>query len=163
MLNPISTLPYTLSLADAAATRDLGWQLGQVLPPGTVLLLEGELGSGKTTLVQGLGAGLGITDAIDSPTFTLVNEYLDGRMPLYHLDLYRLSAAEVADLALATYWDGIEVEPGIVAIEWAERLPSQPPSYLLLQLTYDAIAGRQVRLDAIGDWVTLAPILFASA
>lgn len=151
MLNTISALPCTLKLADAAATRDFGWQLGQVLPPGTVLLLEGELGSGKTTLVQGLGAGLGITDAIDSPTFTLVNEYLDGRTPLYHLDLYRLSPAEVADLALETYWDGLEVEPGIVAIEWAERLPSKPANYLLLQLTYDEIAGRQVRLAAIGS------------
>lgn len=152
MLNTVSTLPCTLTLVDAAATHDLGWQLGQVLPPGTVLLLEGELGSGKTTLVQGLGAGLGITDAIDSPTFTLVNEYLEGRIPLYHLDLYRLSAAEVIDLALETYWDGIEVEPGIVAIEWAERLPTPPDRYLQLQLTYDAIAGRQVRLDAIGSW-----------
>jgi tRNA threonylcarbamoyladenosine biosynthesis protein TsaE len=151
MLESVSTFPQTLMLADATATRELGIQLGKTLPPGTVLLLEGDLGSGKTTLVQGIGVGLGIADSVDSPTFTLVNEYLDGRVPLYHLDLYRLSPAEVADLSLETYWEGIEVEPGIVAIEWAERLPYKPTRYLLIQLTYDAIAGRQVTLNAIGS------------
>lgn len=150
MLEAVSTFPQTLMLADETATRELGIQLGKTLPPGTVLLLEGDLGSGKTTLVQGIGVGLGIADSVDSPTFTLVNEYLEGRIPLYHLDLYRLSPAEVADLSLDTYWDGIEVEPGIVAIEWAERLPYKPTCYLLVQLTYDAIAGRHVTLNAIG-------------
>lgn len=159
-----SAFPCTLTLTDATATRQLGIQLGQVLPPGSVLLLEGDLGSGKTTLVQGIGAGLGIAEAIDSPTFTLVNEYLEGRSPLYHLDLYRLSPAEVADLTLETYWEGIEVEPGIVAIEWAERLPSKPTSYLLLQLGYTATDGRQITLHPIGqfDPELLRPLLLTS-
>lgn len=150
MLEAVSTFPHTLMLADETATRELGMQLGKTLLPGSVLLLEGDLGSGKTTLVQGIGAGLGIADAVDSPTFTLVNEYLDGRVPLYHLDLYRLSPTEVAALSLETYWEGIEVEPGIVAIEWAERLPYKPDRYLVIQLTYNENAGRQVTLNVIG-------------
>ncbi|PSN11073.1 tRNA (adenosine(37)-N6)-threonylcarbamoyltransferase complex ATPase subunit type 1 TsaE, partial [filamentous cyanobacterium CCP5] len=93
-----------LTLPDTSTTHDLGQQLGRCLPAGTVLLLRGDLGSGKTTLVQGLGTGLGITEAISSPTFNLVNEYLDGRVPLYHIDLYRLDPAEVDGLLLDIYW-----------------------------------------------------------
>ncbi|KAB1986703.1 tRNA (adenosine(37)-N6)-threonylcarbamoyltransferase complex ATPase subunit type 1 TsaE, partial [Haemophilus parainfluenzae] len=81
---------------------------------------------GKTTLVQGIGAGLGIVDPLSSPTFTLINEYPEGRIPLYHVDLYRLDPAQVEQLYLDLYWEGEEVEPGIVAIEWAERLTYQP-------------------------------------
>src|SRR4028118_407740 len=110
----------TIFLADAEATRSLGLSLGQSLPAGSVILLEGDLGAGKTTLVQGIGEGLGISDPIVSPTFTLINEYMEGRLPLYHLDLYRLEAKQVAALNLETYWEGVEVTPGIVAIEWAE-------------------------------------------
>lgn len=144
--------PYTLSLGNPTATRQLGIELGKRLPEGSVLLLEGDLGSGKTTLVQGVGAGLGIADTIDSPTFTLINEYTEGRSPLYHLDLYRLNAAEVADLTLETYWDEAEVEPGIVAIEWAERLLRKPPDYLQIQLTYTESDGRQVTLLPVGQF-----------
>lgn len=146
------TFPHTLHLPTAAAMHEFGQRLGRVLPVGSVLLLEGDLGSGKTTLVQGLGAGLGITDAIDSPTFTLINEYLDGRSPLYHLDLYRLEPAEVADLRLETYWEGIEVEPGIVAIEWADRLPLLPRDYLHLRLTHAEPEGRQITLTPVGQF-----------
>jgi tRNA threonylcarbamoyladenosine biosynthesis protein TsaE len=136
----------TLRLSQAAETHRLGQILGQHLPAGTVLLLEGDLGSGKTTLVQGLGAGLGITDTIDSPTFTLINEYLQGRVPLYHVDLYRLSPAEVDDLYLETYWEGQEVEPGILAIEWADRLRYLPEQPLRIELSTDATGGRQAIL-----------------
>lgn len=139
----------TIFLPDAAATRSLGIALGQTLPAGSVLLLEGELGSGKTTLVQGLGEGLSIQDAIDSPTFTLINEYFEGRLPLYHLDLYRLDATATAALSLETYWDGTEAELGIVAIEWAERLPYKPSSYLEVRLTYDVKMGRHVTIRLI--------------
>ncbi|NDJ19237.1 tRNA (adenosine(37)-N6)-threonylcarbamoyltransferase complex ATPase subunit type 1 TsaE [Myxacorys almedinensis A] len=139
-----------LTLADADATRDLGIRLGRSLPAGTVLLLEGDLGSGKTTLTQGIGAGLGIKDSIESPTFTLINEYLDGRVPLYHFDLYRLERSQTATLHPDLYWEGIEVEPGIVAIEWAERLLYKPEAYLKLRLTYQT-TGRQAELSAIGQ------------
>jgi tRNA threonylcarbamoyladenosine biosynthesis protein TsaE len=130
-------MPHVLSLADANATYNLGVELGRSLPPRSILLLEGDLGAGKTTLVQGIGAGLGIQDSIDSPTFTLINEYRDGRVPLYHCDLYRLSPLEVDELHLELYWDAIEVEPGIVAIEWSERLRYKPDRSLTIQLQHD--------------------------
>lgn len=136
-------------LADAEATRRLGIDLGQSLVAGSVLLLEGDLGSGKTTLVQGIGEGLGITESIVSPTFTLINEYLEGRLPLYHLDLYRLQSQEVTQLNLETYWNEREYPLGIVAIEWAERLIIKPPTYLQLRLTY-ADERRQVEIFNYG-------------
>lgn len=153
----------TFSLPDATATQQLGLILGQVLPAGSTLLLEGDLGRGKTTLVQGIGRGLGITESIDSPTFTLINEYTEGRLPLYHLDLYRLQPNDVTALNLESYWEGIEYPPGIMAIEWAERLPYKPPTYLLMQLR-DRLApsspdeelerdqGRYVDLTSVGGF-----------
>jgi tRNA threonylcarbamoyladenosine biosynthesis protein TsaE len=137
----MSQFPQMLELADELATRSLGIHLGNSLPAGSVILLQGDLGAGKTTLVQGIGEGLGISDPVDSPTFTLINEYPDGRVPLYHLDLYRLTGAEVEALYLETYWNG-EMALGIVAIEWAERLPYLPPNYVQIQLTHEAIGRR---------------------
>lgn len=128
-----------------------------------MLCLQGDLGSGKTTLVQGLGIGLGITEAIDSPTFTLINEYVGGRLPLYHFDLYRLEPADVVTLAPEIYWEGIETEPGIVAIEWSERLPYHPDTYLHIQLQADDSAaqgdpGRMAILTPVGSFV-LPPLM----
>ena len=141
-----------LFLTDALATRSLGVILGQSLPTGSVILLSGDLGAGKTTLVQGIGQGLGITDAIVSPTFTIINEYPEGRIPLYHLDLYRLQQTEVQVLNLESYWEGIELPLGIVAIEWAERLPYLPPTYLHLYLTYATPNGRNAELTPFGGF-----------
>jgi tRNA threonylcarbamoyladenosine biosynthesis protein TsaE len=139
-----------INLGDAAATQAIGVELGNSLTAGSVILLTGELGSGKTTLVQGLAQGLGIVDPIVSPTFTIINEYFSGRLPLYHLDLYRLDPAEVDELNLDTYWQGIETEPGIMAIEWAERLSYLPPTYLRVELSYDPIYGRIAKISS-GD------------
>lgn len=112
------------------------------------MLLSGDLGSGKTTLIQGLGLGLGIADPISSPTFTLVNEYPEGRVPLYHIDLYRLAGEEVTDLYLEAYWDDREAVPGIVAIEWAERLTDPPCAALRIALAYAEGGGRCAILSA---------------
>ncbi|BAZ02292.1 hypothetical protein NIES37_63040 [Tolypothrix tenuis PCC 7101] len=143
-------------LANAEATLNLGISLGKSLHAGSVILLEGDLGAGKTTLVQGIGQGLGITESIVSPTFTIINEYTEGRLPLYHLDLYRLEPQEVAALNLETYWEGFEVTPGIVAIEWSERMPYQPDSYLSIYLTYGNEGDRLAEITpynvGIGDW-----------
>ncbi len=139
-----------LFLQDAKATQQLGVHLGQTLRAGSVLLLEGDLGSGKTTLVQGLGVGLEIQEPIDSPTFTLINEYTGGRLPLYHFDLYRLGSEETQSLHPELYWEGVEMEAGIVAIEWADRLPYKPEDYLLIQLFHEADRGRKIQLTAIG-------------
>jgi tRNA threonylcarbamoyladenosine biosynthesis protein TsaE len=137
-----------VNLPDANATQRLGIDLGKSLAAGSVILLTGDLGSGKTTLVQGLAQGMQIDEAIVSPTFTIINEYLNGRLPLYHLDLYRLSKAEVDDLHLESYWSGLETELGIVAIEWAERLSYLPDEYLRIELTYDPVDGRIARISS---------------
>ena len=133
-------------LPDMEATQQLGITIGETLTAGSVILLEGDLGAGKTTLVQGIGKGLGIIDSIVSPTFTLINEYTEGRIPLYHLDLYRLESQEVIGLNLESYWEGIEVIPGIVAIEWAERMPYLPNSYLKISLNYGENGARQAEI-----------------
>ncbi len=137
-------------LSDAEATHQFGVELGRSLLQGSILLLDGDLGSGKTTLVQGIGEGLGIVEPIVSPTFTLINEYSHGRLPLYHLDLYRLEPADVEALNLETYWDDQETPLGIVAIEWPERLPYPPASYLKILLTHGPEGGRLVQWDAVG-------------
>lgn len=126
-----------ISLKDASASQHLGMILVETLKANSVILLEGDLGTGKTTLVQGIGKGLGIDEAIVSPTFTIINEYTQARLPLYHLDLYRLETSEILALNLETYWEGIEVLPGIVAIEWAQRMPYKPEMYLTIHLTHE--------------------------
>ena len=141
----------SIFLADLAATQHLGMMLGQTLPAGSVILLEGDLGCGKTSLIQGLGQGLGIVDSIVSPTFTLINEYHEGRVPLYHLDLYRLTPQQVDDLYLETYWQGVEVPLGIVAIEWSERLQHRPSDYLFVGLFHQGQA-RRAEVKAVGTF-----------
>lgn len=114
-------------------TQLLGRHLGKVAVKGDLILLEGELGTGKTCLVQGIAHGLGIKQYAFSPSFVLIREYY-GRLPLYHIDLYRLdSVAEVADLGLEEYI----YNDGICVIEWAEKgLPVLPQDYLLITIEY---------------------------
>lgn len=140
------------SLAGVEQTRSLGISLGRTLGAGSVIFLEGDLGSGKTTLVQGIGAGLGINESIVSPTFTLINEYTEGRLPLYHIDLYRLQPQEVAALHLETYWEGVEFPLGIMAVEWADRLQYKPPGYLQIHLNYSGDRDRIVEIFHIGNF-----------
>ncbi|PSP17598.1 MAG: tRNA (adenosine(37)-N6)-threonylcarbamoyltransferase complex ATPase subunit type 1 TsaE [Cyanobacteria bacterium QS_8_64_29] len=140
----------SLTVPDEGATQQLGERLGRVLEAGSVVLLRGDLGAGKTTLIRGIGAALGVREPIVSPTFTLINEYPQGRLPLYHLDLYRLQPAEVAELEPDRYWESTEVPPGIAAVEWAERLPERPPSYLEIWLTLASGEARWARLQAAG-------------
>lgn len=137
-----------LFLPNTEATYNLGISLGETLSAGTVILLEGDLGAGKTTLVQGIAKGLGIEDFILSPTFTLVNEYLEGRIPLYHLDLYRLNPSEVEQMFLEIYWEGVELPLGITAIEWPERLIDKPDNYLEIKLIHSD-HGRQILINSI--------------
>ena len=99
-------------------TEALGAQLGKVLPAGTVLAFTGDLGAGKTSFVRGLARGLGITDRVTSPTYTIVNEYEGGRLPLFHFDLYRLgSGEELFDIG----WEDYIARDGICAVEWSEK------------------------------------------
>lgn len=132
-------------LADLQSTQQWGQKLGEILPPGSILLLKGNLGAGKTSLVQGIGKGLGIKEEIVSPTFTIVNEYHEGRIPLYHLDLYRLNPLEVEYLYPDQYWDGEDFPLGITAVEWPERLLSLPHQYLQIELEQKG-EGREITL-----------------
>jgi tRNA threonylcarbamoyladenosine biosynthesis protein TsaE len=115
-------------------TQEIAEFLATLLEPGVILLLKGNLGSGKTTFVQGLGKGLGIKSAITSPTFTLIDEYHCGRLPLYHIDLYRLEGSQVGSLHLSEYWRGEDFPLGVVAIEWAERMPLPPNNFMQIEL-----------------------------
>jgi tRNA threonylcarbamoyladenosine biosynthesis protein TsaE len=106
-------------------TLRLGETWGREARRGWVLGLTGELGTGKTQLVKGLARGLGIADRVHSPTFTLVNEYGGGRLPLFHLDLYRLETAE--QVIQAGLEEFLCDPPGVSVVEWAERWFKVPP------------------------------------
>ena len=109
----------TITTHSEYETADVGRQLAATLMAGSVVLLYGDLGAGKTAFVRGLAEGLGVSrDDVSSPTFTIVQEYRGGRIPLFHVDLYRLNdPRETDDLGL----DEIAVD-GVMAIEWAEKL-----------------------------------------
>lgn len=140
----------TIYLPDSQSTQRLGYFLGKHLPQDSVILLSGNLGAGKTTLVQGIGMGLDISESIVSPTFTLINEYLDGRLPLYHLDLYRLQPSQVDAIYPEMYWEGIEVKPGITAVEWWQRLIVRPEKYLEIELLSNADETRTAQIEQQG-------------
>jgi tRNA threonylcarbamoyladenosine biosynthesis protein TsaE len=117
-------LERRLVSADAAATRELGERLAPVARAGDLICLRGELGAGKTQLAKGFGAGLGVTDTISSPSFILMAEYA-GRLPLFHVDLYRL--ADASDVLAGGLLDERQAD-GVTLIEWPERMGSVLPS-----------------------------------
>lgn len=125
-MNPTPRYPGgRLPLPDAAATDRAGQRLAPLLRSGDVLALTGELGAGKTRLAAAIVRGLGSAAEVTSPTFTLVNEYRDGRLPVFHLDLYRLeSAGEV----LAMGWEELLEGGGVCLVEWADRFPELLPA-----------------------------------
>jgi len=114
-----------------AETRSLAKQLADKLKPGNIVALGGDLGMGKTAFTAGLAAGLGVTDRVTSPTFTIVNEYEGGRLPLFHFDLYRL---EHADELFDIGWEDYLFRNGVCAVEWSERAA-------------DLIEGDVIRVD----------------
>ncbi|MCG9886536.1 MAG: tRNA (adenosine(37)-N6)-threonylcarbamoyltransferase complex ATPase subunit type 1 TsaE [Cyanobacteria bacterium] len=136
-------------ICDLARMAQVGETLGATLGAGAVVLLSGDLGAGKTTLTQAIARGLGVPDPVVSPTFVLLNEYGGGRLPLYHFDLYRLDGAGVQSLNPALYWEGIEVPPGLVVIEWAERLGDELPGAFLHITVAIAPTGTDHRTVAI--------------
>ena len=100
-------------------TEKLGEKLAKQLKPGTVLAYRGDLGAGKTAFTRGLARGLGYTEPVTSPTYTIVNEYLGGRMPLFHFDMYRLSSADdLFDIG----WEDYLERGGVCAVEWSENV-----------------------------------------
>ena len=100
-------------------TEAIGAALGKILTPGTVLAYRGDLGAGKTAFTRGLARSLGCTDIVTSPTYTIVNEYLGGRLPLFHFDMYRLrSSDDLFDIG----WDDYLDRGGVCAVEWSENV-----------------------------------------
>jgi tRNA threonylcarbamoyladenosine biosynthesis protein TsaE len=140
---------WTAETSSPEETRLLAEHLGRLLEPGDVVALIGELGSGKTLFAQGLARGLDVpaSFAITSPTFTLVNEY-PGRIPFYHLDLYRIAgAAQCLDLGLEELLYG----QGAAAIEWAERFgPELPEERLEVHFTFGGESSRLIEVRAFG-------------
>jgi len=134
--------PLELRTRSEAETEALGARLARLLPPAVALALRGDLASGKTALIRGLARGLGYTGQVNSPTFTIINQY-GGEPPLYHLDLYRLShPAELLDLGIEELF-----EQGVVAIEWAERAEGVLPKERLdIALEHAGADERVIRI-----------------
>ena len=138
--------PQTIDTRSEAETIDAGIRLGQSIHGGAIVLLHGDLGAGKTAFVRGLAAGLGLDpDEVTSPTFTIVQEYR-GPVTLQHVDLYRLSPAEVADLGL----DDLADARTVVAIEWADRLPRPLPPPVVGVWIETIPEGRRIRIEVAG-------------
>jgi tRNA threonylcarbamoyladenosine biosynthesis protein TsaE len=151
-------LALTLELADHDATRALGRRLGELAPPGLLLRLDGPLGAGKTTLVQGVAEGLAVPPStqVRSPSFALVRIHEGGRLDLVHVDLYRLGDPdELTELGLDDWFDA----QSLVAVEWADRFATElPMGGLAIRLDYADHGGRDVRLswvpaDEQPDWL----------
>jgi tRNA threonylcarbamoyladenosine biosynthesis protein TsaE len=132
--------------ASEADTRAIAARLAARLGPGSVVLLNGDLGAGKTAFVRGLAEGLGLSaDVVTSPTFTLVHEYRGGRLPLVHVDLYRLDSAELDDIGL----DPDLAERGVVAVEWAGRLRHRPEGGIDIRIEDRGADERLITLHSV--------------
>lgn len=135
----------TVKLRTVEETEKIGEIIGEQALPGQVIVLTGDLGAGKTTLTKGIGKGLGIHTMIKSPTYTLIREYEEGRIPLYHMDVYRLEDA--FDLGLDEYLLG----DGLCIIEWGEQIVDLlPDSYLQLELRRGQGEDRELTVNIKG-------------
>jgi tRNA threonylcarbamoyladenosine biosynthesis protein TsaE len=129
-----------------AETAAAGRAFAATLQPGAVVLLSGDLGAGKTAFVRGMAEGLGLDSAeVSSPTFTLVQEYRGGQLPLFHVDLYRLTPAEVDDLGL----DEMTTLGGVMAIEWPDRLALPFEDAILVAIEQGEGDERTIRMGGV--------------
>jgi tRNA threonylcarbamoyladenosine biosynthesis protein TsaE len=151
-----------LSISSPDRMRALGEALGRALRSGDVVALVGDLGAGKTVFVQGVAAGLGIPASvpITSPTFTLVNEYVGGRLPLYHVDLYRLEEEqELENVGV----DDLYRQEAAIAVEWFDRFPAAAPrQYLEVRIAVVDETTRRVEIEPHGPraaalWAAVGP------
>ncbi|MGX4763651.1 tRNA (adenosine(37)-N6)-threonylcarbamoyltransferase complex ATPase subunit type 1 TsaE [Holzapfeliella sp. JNUCC 72] len=136
---------------DEAQTLKFGQQLGELLTPKTLILLDGDLGAGKTTLTKGIASALGIKRPIKSPTFTIVREYLKGRLPLFHMDMYRLEDGDMSSIDLQSYFD----QGSVIVMEWSVNVLDQlPEDYLRIKIerldNEIESTKRQFTLEAVG-------------
>ena len=125
-------------------TENLGEALGRRLPAGTVLAYRGELGAGKTAFTRGLARGLGFTEPVTSPTYTIVNEYLGGRLPLFHFDMYRLrSSDDLWDIGWEDYLD----RGGVCAVEWSENVADALEDAVTVTIRKLSDTAREITLE----------------
>ena len=145
-----SIFNFQTTTRSAEETQNLGQKLGKNIQPGTVLALYGDLGSGKTVFVQGLGAGLNVPEDyyITSPTYTLINEY-PGRIKLLHVDLYRIdNPGEMEDTGL----DDVFGNNAVAAVEWADRLGDDlPKDHIKIQFEIHGTESRKIKFSAYGQ------------
>ena len=125
-------------------TERVGEALGKVLSPGTILAYEGDLGAGKTAFTRGLARGLGAKEQVTSPTYTIVNEYLSGRMPLFHFDMYRLSCADdLWDIG----WEDYLERGGVCAVEWSENVADAMEDPITVTIEKTGDESRTITLE----------------
>lgn len=131
-------------------TRALGRRLAQQLQPGDVLLLWGDLGAGKSEMTRGIAEGLGVTSPVTSPSFTILNVYDEGCIPLYHFDWYRLeSAEELYEMGMDEYLGG----DGVAVVEWPSQCPEAiPDTYLSVKIEPKDENEREITLTPVGDF-----------
>ena len=130
-----------------AETEAVGAALGRVLQPGTILAYRGDLGAGKTAFTRGLARGLGCGDMVTSPTYTIVNEYLGGRMPLFHFDMYRLASSDdLWDIGWEDYLD----RNGICAVEWSENVDDAMEDAIYITIEKTGEESRRITIEG-GD------------
>lgn len=136
-----------------AQTRALGRRLSESLLPGDVVLLYGDLGAGKSELTRGIAEGLGITSTVTSPSFTILNVYDEGRIPLYHFDWYRLNGAdELYEMGMDEYLGG----DGVAVVEWPTQCPEAiPETHLAVRLTPVGESEREITLTPMGSFRTI--------
>jgi len=130
-------------------TEMIGAALGKILKPGTVIAYRGDLGAGKTAFTRGLAKGLGADDMVTSPTYTIVNEYLSGRMPLFHFDMYRLrSADDLFDIG----WEDYLERGGVCAVEWSENVGEALEDHILVSIEKVGDDSRRITIEG-GDFL----------
>ena len=125
-------------------TEKVGQALGALLQPGTVIAYTGDLGAGKTAFTRGLARGLGAKEQVTSPTYTIVNEYLSGRMPLFHFDMYRLTCAD--DLFDIGWGDYLE-RGGVCAVEWSENVAEAMEEPITVSIEKTGEASRRITIE----------------
>lgn len=128
-------------------TEAVGQALGVALKPGTVLAYEGDLGAGKTAFTRGIARGLGAQDRVTSPTYTIVNEYLSGRVPLFHFDMYRLTSSDdLWDIG----WEDYLQRGGVCAVEWSENVADAMESAIRVRIEKTGEQTRRITIEG-GD------------
>lgn len=130
-------------------TEELAQKLAASLRPGTVIAYKGDLGAGKTAFTRGLARGLGISDPVTSPTYTIVNEYLSGKMPLFHFDMYRLSSSDdLFDIG----WEDYLERGGVCAVEWSENVADAMENAIFITIEKTGEESRRITVEGeIGD------------